>query len=201
MNIPNGKSNHEIVAPDYFDLETCLAEASLFESKAIYNASEDVFKILGQDIQVPKISENDDVEKAKGFEVNIPLWSAVPLARYATIYLPEYFKPEALETIKADANIIPVNEIHRYYYAIGRGFAKITDDGEARRILNHLHYLYRNRLEGLLKTSQCSAEPMTKSLVRDEKEFFDVSRNTYQELINWWRYQSKDDVRKRKCNF
>lgn len=160
----------------------------------------DVFKILGQDIQAPPVVGDDEVEKAKGFEVNIPLWSAVSLSRYATIYLPEYFKPEALETIKADANIVPINDIHRYYYSIGKSFARITDDDEARRILNHLHFLYRNRLEGLLKVAQCSSEPMTKSLVKDEKEFFDVSRNTYQELINWWRYQSKDDIKKRKFN-
>lgn len=44
MSSSKGKSNHEIVPPEYFDLEVCLAEASLFESKAIYNASRGIKK-------------------------------------------------------------------------------------------------------------------------------------------------------------
>uniref|UniRef100_A0A0N5A591 DNA replication complex GINS protein PSF3 n=1 Tax=Parastrongyloides trichosuri TaxID=131310 RepID=A0A0N5A591_PARTI len=193
----NVKIPHEIVISEYFDLETSLAEASLFESKCAHSSCKDIFKIIGQEIN-QNVSNEDEVEKNKGSDVNIPLWSIQSLEKYVSMYTPEWYKVEALETIKADPNIVPVADTHRYYYTVGKSLARFSHDSESKRILKQLHFLFRERIEGLLKSSQGTNEPMRHALVKQEKIFFNISRKTYQNIVNWWRYQNQSDSKKRK---
>ncbi|GLH11187.1 hypothetical protein R5R35_010983 [Gryllus longicercus] len=166
--------------PNYFSLEDILAT----QERVLCKVEKSVHGLGCLD----QSTENEDL--VVGTTLQLPFWLAFPLSqtrvRVVSVELPKIYKEAFREVLTADASIVDLSKLGRYFYEFGSHLTKLNHR-DSSAINTMLMNAFKDRLRVLIDWAQnlCTDISKVQRLDTLEKELYLEGFKARKELIAW----------------